>query len=274
MNGYARKIMKIICVDDEKLILDLTVSMCRALPQKPDVVGFQKAAEAIAWLPMHKADIALLDINLSDMNGLILAAKIKELSPNTAIIFLTGYSEYALDALSMHASGYLMKPVSEERLKAEIDYAAENIGLKKSRNSGRDIFVQTFGCFDVLVNGKPIRFPRSRSKELLAYLVDRYGSYVSRATAFSVIYEGQTYNRPMQKQFDVILRSLRQALEDYGIDDILEVSRKGLRVIPERFNCDLYRFYEGDVETINAYRGEYMSEYSWASITEANISEE
>ena len=264
--------MRILCVDDEKLILDLTVSMCRALPQKPEVTGFQKAADAIEWVRLHKADIALLDINLSDMNGLKLAAMIKELSPNTAIIFLTGYSEYAVDAIAMHASGYLMKPVSEERLKAEIDYAAENIALRKAARGKRNIVIKTFGNFHVLVNGEAVHFPRSRSKELLAYLVDRHGSFVSRAAAFSVLYENRQYDRPMQKQFDVILRSLRQTLEDYGIGDILEMGKGGIRVVPELFDCDLYRFYDGDAGTVNAYRGEYMSEYAWASITEANIS--
>ena len=113
--------MRIICVDDEKLILELTVSMCRELPQKPEVQGFSNSADALEYLRCHKADIAIIDINMPDMTGIVLAAKMKEINKNIAIIFLTGYSEYALDAISMHASGYLMKPVSSERLKEEID---------------------------------------------------------------------------------------------------------------------------------------------------------
>ena len=263
--------MKIICVDDEKLILELTVKMCRELPQRPEVHGFQKGCEALIYLQQHSADIALLDINLSDMNGIKLAAMIKELRPNTAIIFLTGYSEYALDAIALHASGYLMKPVSEERLKAEIDYAASHIEQRRIGQKSREIFVRTFGNFDVLVNGRTISFERSRSKELLAFLVDRRGSMISRAAAFSALWENRQYDRPMQKQFDVILRSLRQTLNNNGIGDILEMNRSGIRVVPDRFDCDLYRFYDGDPETVNAYRGEYMSEYPWASFTEAGI---
>lgn len=264
--------MRILCVDDEKLILDLTVSMCCALEQKPEVIGFQKAKEAITWLSHHKADIALLDINLSDMNGLKLAAKIKELSPDTAIIFLTGYSEYALDALSMHASGYLLKPVSIDRLKAEIDYAVANFAQRRTEQKNKRVFVRTFGNFDVQIDGRTVTFDRSRSKELLAFLVDRHGSMISRAAAFSAIWENRQYDRPMQKQFDVVLRSLRKTLNDNGIGDIIEMNRNGIRVVPEHFDCDLYRFYEGDPDTVNAYRGEYMSEYPWSSITEANIS--
>ena len=264
--------MKIICVDDEKLILELTVSLCRCLPQKPEVIGFQKGADALEHFKSHWADIALLDINLADMNGLKLAAKIKAIRPETTVIFLTGYSEYALDALKIHASGYLLKPVSAERLQAEIDYAEQNILKRADEEQSKDIFVQTFGHFDVFVKGRAISFSRSRSKELLAYLVDRHGSIISRTAAFSVLWEDRQYDRPMQKQFDVILRSLRQTLDDNGIGDILEMSRNGIRIVPERFDCDLYRFYEGDPETVNSYRGEYMTDYPWANFTEANIS--
>ena len=44
-----------------------------------------------------------------------------------------------------------------------------------------------------------------------------------------------------------------------------------MRTVPELLDCDLYRFFAGDAEAINEYRGEYMSAYSWASLTEANV---
>ena len=264
--------MRIICVDDEKLILNLTVSMCRELPQHPEVKGFSNSADALAYIRSYKVDIAIMDINMPDMTGIVLAAKMKEINKNIAIIFLTGYSEYALDAISMHASGYLMKPVSSERLKEEIDYAMENIELHKYKPQNTNIFIRTFGRFDVLLNGEPVSFQRSKAKELLAYLVDRRGSMVSRATAFSVLWENRTYDRPMQKQFDVILRSLRATLQRYGISDIIEMKKGYIRVIPEQFDCDMYRFFDGNIDTVNSFQGEYMSEYSWASITEANMS--
>lgn len=259
--------MRIICVDDEKLVLELTMSLCRELPEKPEVVGFTKAKEALGWLESNRADIALLDINLPDMNGLILAAKIKELCTNISIIFLTGYSEHAIDAFKLHASGYLLKPVNPKSLAKEIEYAFRTLNNTPRKN----IEMRTFGHFDVFVDGETVKFARERSKELLAYLVDRNGSSVTRATAFSALYEDREYDRSMQKQFDVILRSMRQTLEKYGIEDIIELDKGKMRVVPEKFDCDLYRFYNGDIEAINSYHGEYMSDYSWASITEAAI---
>ena len=108
--------MKIICVDDEELLVEDAVATCLELPQIDEAIGFSYPDEALAWLGNHSADIALLDIDMPSMSGIELAAKIKALRPEVAVIFLTGYSQYALDAFNVHASGYLLKPITKERL--------------------------------------------------------------------------------------------------------------------------------------------------------------
>ena len=265
--------LKIVCVDDEPLVLGLTVSLCRELKQKPEAVGFESASEALAYFEKNTADIAILDISMPDMNGLLLAAKIKEISPFTSILFLTGYEQYAVDAMALHASGYLMKPVIRERLQQEVDYIEANMRQHIQIISApeKNIEVRTFGEFDVFVNGKTMVFSRSRAKELLAYLVDRQGGSITRAAAHAALWEDGNYDRGMQKQLDVFIRSLKSTLEEYGISEIFELSKGQMRVCPEKFSCDLYRFLAGDIDAVNAYKGEYMSAYSWASLTEAYI---
>jgi two-component SAPR family response regulator len=258
--------MKILCVDDEELILALTVSMCRGIPGPVEAVGFTRSAQALEWLERNEPEIALLDINMADMHGLALAAKIKTLRPDTAIIFLTGYSEYAVDAFALHASGYLLKPVSQKRLEAEIAHALRGRPVQKPTPH---IFAKTFGSFDLFVDGRPVAFSRARSKELLAYLIDRQGSGVTRPQIFAALWEDVPYDRSRQKQLDVVIRSLRATLEEAGILEILDLRRGALRVIPEKLDCDLYRFLDGDAEAVNSFRGEYMSAYPWAGLTES-----
>ena len=119
------------------------------------------------------------------------------------------------------------------------------------------------------MDDRPISFKLAKAKEILAYLVDKQGSGVTRAEIFAAIWEDIQYDRRMQKQLDVYIRSLRDTLREYGISEIMEMKRGILRILPGTIVCDAYLFFSGDSLTINSYRGEYMSSYSWASMTEA-----
>ena len=163
--------MNVICVDDEPLAVEYTLKQCRQLPEIGRAEGFTDAESALTYLREHSADIALLDINMPDINGITLAAQIKQLHPQMAILFLTAYKQYAFDAYAVHPAGYLLKPVSLEKLAEEVAY------IHGARHSAAlsHIHVKTFGYFDVYVGDKPISFRLAKSKEILAYLVETYG---------------------------------------------------------------------------------------------------
>ena len=257
--------MRVICVDDEPLAVEYTVGQCAQLPEIDEAKGFTEAQSALDWLRDHPADLAILDINMPEINGITLAARIKEARPETAILFLTAYKEYAFDAYTVRPTGYLLKPVSQEKLASEVRYACGG-----SHTSAKEhIRVKTFGSFDVYADDKSVCFKLAKAKEILAYLVDKQGSGVTRSELFAAVWEDVPYDRRMQKQLDVYIRSLRETLQEYGIPEIMEMEKGILRVKPDSFVCDAYLFYSGDSDTINAYRGEYMSSYSWASMTEA-----
>jgi len=258
--------MNVICIDDERILMEDTVSMCRELPEVGRVNGFTKAADALEWMNSNPVDLALLDIDMPDMNGLELAIRIKDKSPDTAVIFLTGYAQYAVDAFKLRASGYLLKPVSKEALAADVRYVYSMKG--KTLLAKKRVSVRTFGGFEVSVDGRQVKFHMTKCKELLAYLVDRQGCSVTRPELSAILWEDRIYDRKQQKTLDVYIRSLRDTLTEYGIERILEMQRGALRAVPKEFDCDVYRFFAGDPEAVNAYRGEYMSAYSWASITE------
>ncbi|MCR4646031.1 MAG: helix-turn-helix domain-containing protein [Oscillospiraceae bacterium] len=137
--------------------------------------------------------------------------------------------------------------------------------------SDAHIRITTFGYFDVYVDGRAVSFKLARSKEILAFLVDKHGAGLTRPELFAGVWGDRLYDRRMQKQLDVYIRSLRETLRDYGIAEILQMEKGVLRVDPDTFLCDAYLFSEGDHTAINAYHGEYMSSYSWASTTESAL---
>ena len=259
--------MRIMCVDDEPLAVEDTLAICSGLSPDISVKGFTKVNEALEWIRSNIADIALLDIDMPDMNGITLATKIKQIKPDTAILFLTAYKKFAFDAYSVHPTGYLLKPVLPEVLKKELDYAMS----LHPKAEVPHIEARTFGDFELFVDGELVGFGRAKSKELLAFLIDRRGISVSRSGISATLFEDTSYDRKQQKYLDNIIRSLRDDLRKYGVDDILRLERNGLRIIPEKIECDMYRFYQGDTEVINTFRGEYMSSYTWANFIEGDM---
>ena len=77
----------------------------------------------------------------------------------------------------------------------------------------------------------------------------------ARAEAFAILWGDRVYDRSMQKQFDVVLRSLRRTLAEYGIPWILEVRNGALRVCPDKISCDAWLLFNGSPEAMEAYCG-------------------
>ena len=101
-----------IAVDDEALMLGALATAIEASPDISAVVQFSDCEKALEFARENHADVAFLDINMRGMGGLALAEKIVEARPRCKIVFCTGYEEYAIPAFKLHASGYLMKPIS------------------------------------------------------------------------------------------------------------------------------------------------------------------
>ena len=177
--------MRAICVDDERVLMDRAVSMCRELPDMEEVTGFTRPAEALKWVSEHPVDLALLDVEMPGRTGIELAAAIKQKRPDVAVIFVTAYPKYAVSAFAVRASGYLLKPVTKEALAADIQHAMS--GRRKPLTG--HVVARTFGGFDVLVDGQVVEFKRAKSKEILAFLVDRQGHTVTWAELFAALWE-------------------------------------------------------------------------------------
>ncbi|MBR4016778.1 MAG: response regulator [Oscillospiraceae bacterium] len=213
--------------------------------------------EALAFIKENPADVAFLDINMRGMGGLALAEKIIGFCPDCKIVFCTGYEEYAIQAFKLHATGYLMKPVSAKDVQEEID------NIKGIRQSQKPLTVKCFGTFEVFAKGEKLTFKRSKTKELFAFLVDRNGAGVTVAEIGVALWE----NNEDQKNHNYIhqlFHDLRQSLETVGAEEIFERNHYFYSLNPEKLDCDYYTYLKtGRPE----FRGEYMSQYSWAEET-------
>lgn len=261
--------MNILAVDDEKLALGaLESALRRALPQA-QVHGFRDSGEALAFADGTFCEAAFLDVQMREMNGLELAKRLKELHGHTNIVFVTGYTEYALDAVQMYASAYLLKPITPAKVLDAMAHLRE--ALPQAESAGR-VRVQCFGNFEVFAGGKPLVFRYSKTKELLAYLVDRKGAAVSSDELVAVLWEDKPVSASLRSQLRNSTADLGRALAEAGFTDVLIKTRRSLCVDTDKLECDYYRFLKGDMAAVNAYCGEYMRQYSWAEMTTGALS--
>ena len=258
--------MKILCVDNEQYALEILARSIKEAAPDSEVLKYSRAADVITSLKDEgrDPDVLFLDIEMPGMTGLQLAGAVKAECPNVNIVFVTGYSDYALEALKLRPSGYVMKPATREKISNEL----QNLRNPPKRTvADKKVKICCFGNFEVFINEKPMPFLRSKSKELLAYLVDRRGAGVDRAEMAAILWENMSYDRSIQKQLNVIRSDLLKSLEDAGILNIVVQSRNSLAINPKAFDCDYYMALSGDVMAFNDFHGEYMAQYSWAEFT-------
>ena len=247
--------MLFLAVDDENLQLNKLVDTLKAADPRCEVLSFNNPLVALEAVKQVKIDVAFLDIEMGGMNGVELGKRLKHLNPNINIIFVTGYDQYAIDAYSMHASGYLTKPVSVERIKVELS------NLRYPMPGGNDanrLKAQCFGQFEVFYNNKPIKFARSKTKEMLAYLIDKRGAMVSVKELSQALF-GEDKGSYIRN----LVADLTQALKELNIEDIFVKRFNSYGVDSSLISCDYYDYLKGEPYAVKAYRGSYMEQYSW-----------
>ena len=253
--------MRMLCVDDEPLMLKMLEMAIKEARPDADITAHKKQADLLEDARKNGCDIAFLDIHMRGMNGVELAKELKTVNPKMNIIFVTGFSEYAGEAMSMHASGYIMKPVTKEKIEKELADLRFPIVPKKNAK----LRVQCFGNFDVFTpDGDHVRFERSKAKEVFAYLVHRRGSSCTTREIFAAIFEDEPYEKKLQNLLQTYIYSMIKSLKKIDAEDAVVRSYNALAVNPEVLDCDYYRFCELDAGAVNAYECEYMSQYYWA----------
>lgn len=256
--GLENMKMKVIAIDNDHEDLKVLSDVVRAV--LPDVVPacFRFPGEALEYAEKHIPDIVFLDVEIQQMDGITLARRLKYINPVINIIFVTSCREQALEAFRLRASGYILKPVTSEAVKVEID----NLRFPVKFDTG-GIYVSTFGQFDIMVYGKSIHFGRSKSKEMLAYLVDRRGAGVTRKELAAVLFEDRKYTRSTQDYLNKIVHELEASLSRAGAGDILIKQRNYYAVDTSKITCDMYEYENGNPAAVRRFNGEYMAQYSW-----------
>ena len=260
--------MLIFALDDEPMLLAQSESVLREAAPEATVMGFRRASDAIEAVEEsgYRPNVVFSDIEMPGINGLSFAARIKELSPDTVIIFVTGYSQYAVEAFRVHARGYILKPLEVDRVREEL----ANLSMEMEEEDDK-LQVRCFGHFEVFWKGEPLLFARRQTKELLAYLIDNEGKTCRAEEIVCALWEDEDDISVGKTRLRNLVFDLKNTLAAIGMEDAL-IRRSGvLGIRREKVDCDYYRMLDGDMAAVNAFRGEYMTQYSWAEVTAGSL---
>jgi len=258
--------MNYLVIDDEEMARSYMQEMVEEASPGNNIYATDDPDEALNMMDSMDFDVVFLDINMPFISGVDLARKMKLKKPKVNIIFATGYEEYMKEAFDLDASAYLMKPVSVE----QIEHALDNLryAANSAAESSRRIFFHCFGNFELFIDGHQVQFRFSKTKELLAYLVHRNGALSTVHEIEAVLWEDEAHSSYFRK----LKKDLLDTLRECNAENLIVSARGyvGIRMLPDIY-CDYYSWLKGEAAGINAYKGEYMSQYSWGEMTNAML---
>ncbi len=111
----------VILVDDNKIILNGGLPILEEVIPNATVTGFTKPSEAVEFAKANRVALAFLDIEMGMTSGLDVCRTLLKIDPRTNVVYLTAYREYSFDAWDTGAVGFMLKPITTEGVKKQLE---------------------------------------------------------------------------------------------------------------------------------------------------------
>ncbi len=276
--------MRVILVDDERLALRLLKKMLESDIGGMEVVGmYTDPLEVIDEATQLQPDIVFLDIHMPGMGGLKLAELLQESVPSVRIVFVTGFDRYAIDAFTLNAMDYIMKPIQLERLKKTMARFDNYNEMKADNDSiAARPFIQCFNQIQFQLHdeiSQNMKWRTGKAQELFAYLLHHHDRVIDKETLIEVLWSEYDTPRGIQYLYTTIYH-IRQTLKSNGLNTVLITSR-GLenayrltigdaRIDTEEWEANILALLPLSLHTVEEYeqalehyKGDYLGDYPY-----------
>ena len=272
-----------VLVDDMRPALRELEFLLGKYPEISIIGMYTDPLTAIEKIGEQKPQAVFLDINMPQLQGIDAASRILDVSPDTEIVFVTAYDEYAVEAFEVHAMDYLLKPVSPDRLEKTAERLIKRKSLVRKSNR-RKLQIKCLGSFQVAWEGEePIKWRTEKTRELFAFLLHKQGRDISKEELMDKLWAEDEPEKAIRQLYNGIYH-IRKNLEQYGIDRSLISIDNSYHLKLGSVYYDVGRFYELEkstpadrLETLeemeSLYGGDYLQDkdYPWAFFERENI---
>ena len=135
------------------------------------------------------------------------------------------------------------------------------------------LFVQTFGNFELFVDGKPIAFKYTKTKEIVAVLVNNRGAQTTNGEIIACLWEDDGDPEKKASYLSNLRQDLNNTFTRLKLNGLIRKQRGSLAIAADRIECDLYDWLENGQESRYRYLGDYMNQYSWPEVMHAQLDE-
>ena len=261
--------MNVLAVlENEAAQLPMT-QMLSAMEPEANLMCFGSSLPALAAARKQEIDIAVIDAVLPELSGIDFGSYLQELYPNVNLIYLTSDRSVGFDALRQHASGILPKPIEQTALRRELD----ELRYPQPDRSRKRLFAQPFGNFELFADGKPVVFKYTKTKEIVALLINNRGAQTTNGEIIASLWEDDGDPEKKGSYLSNLRQDLQNTFSRLKLNGIILKQRGSLAIATDRIECDLYDWLEKKQESKYQYLGDYMNQYSWPEVMHAQLDE-
>lgn len=231
--------LRAVIIDDERPALDELSFLLKE--NSVEVIGtFQNTVGALDFILKETPDIVFLDIEMRGINGIDFGVELQNSTEDTAVIFVTAYPGYALEAFRAYPLDYIVKPVDEERLAQTLRHIQETL-VHRAGTGGGNLYIQCFGKFEITCGDDKVRLPTKKTRELLAFLLCNEGTMVYRNDLARLVIGGGD-NGKDANNLRVTLFRIRNAFCEAGVGKDEFLIREDLSIDIADGVCDVVDF--------------------------------
>lgn len=228
-----------IIVEDERYSLDYITEMVEKTGFFKVTGAYQKPMEALKDSIIQSIQVAFLDIDMPVVDGFSLAEILQTNNPAIQIVFITAFSQYAVQAFEINAVDYILKPINEDRFFKMAEKIKMNV--EKIHKKSQSLRIKCFGSFEVSLDNKPVRWERAKAEELFAFLLANHNRKIHKEIILEELWPGYEPAKALAILQTSIykLRNIFSSLE--GLVEIKYEDSKYYLSISE-VECELFDF--------------------------------
>nr|WP_281277996.1 response regulator [Paenibacillus rhizophilus] len=279
-----------ILIDDEKPAL-MYLEMMLLTDGRFRIEGKYTSAQAgLGHLAVSRVDVVFLDMDMPEMNGLEAGEHIQQLNSDIRIVYITAYSDYAIEAFEIHALDYVLKPIDPDRLAKTLHYIERSIPVREVKSFG-NWRVRCFGhlSFDGSVgNERQLKWKTAKARELFAYLLHHRERWISKDILLETLWPDYPKDKALT-YLHTTVSQIRKLVKEWQGQISVEYALDSYRLVLDGILCDVSEFEQAtDKESaiteqnrlfyeniIALYRGDYLEgyDYPWAETLRSNLQE-